>query len=50
MNINEKFVDYKKYCPKCIYHDVPDKEDPCNECLTYPTNQGSEKPINFEED
>lgn len=47
----EKEVDFNRYCPLCKYKDSnPDLEDsPCSNCLGYPTNQYSHKPIEFKE-
>lgn len=45
----QKFVNYRLYCPKCKSYSVPQDEEPCNECLTYPVNDNSEKPINYKE-
>ena len=42
-----KEVDFNKYCPKCKYEDLNDIEDPCNECLDYPANEHSDKPVNY---
>lgn len=47
--INDKIVEYDKYCVNCKHILVKEEEEPCNECLTYPVNQGSIKPIHFEE-
>ena len=44
-----KFVDYDIYCPKCKHCDVPEEDDPCDECMTWPINLNSSKPLNFEE-
>lgn len=49
---NYKFVDFELYCKTCKYKDICDEtkgEEPCNECLTSPTNLESEKPIKYEE-
>ena len=45
----EKFVEFDKYCPKCVNKDKPETEDPCNDCLNNPVNLGSHKPVNFKE-
>lgn len=45
----EKFVNFRLYCPKCANYEVPQDEEPCNECLNYPTNRYSEKPVNYKE-
>lgn len=44
-----KEVDFLKYCPECKYKNVDESEDPCDECLEYPTNAYSRKPVNFKE-
>ncbi len=43
----EKIVDYYKWCCKCEYFKTDENKNPCNECLTYPTNLESTKPIKF---
>lgn len=43
----DKFVDFHLYCPKCQHKDLPETEDPCNECLTEPVNENSHKPVNY---
>ena len=45
-----KEVNFKKYCPLCKYYDLNDFENPCNECLTWPTNYGTRKPLMFMEE
>ena len=42
-------VNFNTYCDLCKNKDVPETEEPCNECLSEPTNLYSTKPINFEE-
>lgn len=50
MNSNrEKFVNFRLYCPKCAHYAVPQDQEPCNECLEYPVNVESEKPVNYKE-
>lgn len=44
-----KFVAFEKYCQLCRYSETRETDDPCNECLTNPTNLGSVKPVNYEE-
>lgn len=46
---NDKEVFFYLYCKKCKYKDVPEVDDPCNECLCYPKNVNSHKPVKFEE-
>lgn len=50
MELINKEVYFDKYCGKCIHKDIPETEDPCNECLTQPSNENSHKPINFKEE
>lgn len=49
MEINQKIVEYDEWCAKCKHILAKDSDDPCNECLNTPVNQGSKKPINYEE-
>lgn len=42
-----KEVYFSDYCSKCKHERVLETEDPCNECLTYPSNEDSHKPVNF---
>ena len=44
----EHIVNYHKWCPLCKHCDKNENKDPCEECLTYPVNDDSRKPINFE--
>ena len=46
---NYKEVFYDKYCKSCLYKDVPEGDDPCDECLTYPGRPCTHKPINYKE-
>lgn len=43
-----KEVYFGDYCPKCKYFDLSEDKEPCNECLSEPTNLYSHKPIKFE--
>lgn len=44
-----KEVRFDIWCEQCKYNDRDEIKDPCNECLAYPTNVDSEKPVYFEE-
>ena len=44
---NMKEVYFNEYCMTCVYKDLPESEDPCDECLEYPGQQYSHKPINY---
>lgn len=50
MEQKTKLVHFGEYCPKCKDKDTKETDDPCNECLTYPTNLDSHKPVNFKEE
>lgn len=47
----EKIVRFDKWCDSCQYYKAdPDKDDnPCNECLTDPVNEDSQKPTRWKE-
>ena len=50
MDINEqKEVYFDQYCKLCKYEKLDEATDPCYECLNYPVNSYSHKPVNFEE-
>ena len=49
MELLTKFVDFKKYCPKCEYEKLKETLDPCNDCLAQGANLNTEKPIHFKE-
>ncbi|MBQ8707877.1 MAG: hypothetical protein IJ523_07310 [Succinivibrionaceae bacterium] len=48
-NPKPKEVDYSKYCKKCVHEKLDDFKEPCNTCLEQFWNEGSDKPIKFEE-
>ena len=43
-----KEVYFNKYCETCKFKDTKEEDEPCDECLTYPVNTHSHKPINYE--
>lgn len=43
-----KEVYFHEYCKTCKHSKVSNTKDPCNECLSEPTNLYSHKPINYE--
>ena len=49
MEGQEKEVYYGEYCKKCKHKALKEEEEPCNECLLYPVNQYSHKPVKYEE-
>lgn len=44
-----KEVYFHEYCKTCKHKEVKNTEDPCNECLSNPTNLYSHKPVKYEE-
>ena len=50
MERKDKEVDFKKYCATCVYKDIEETEDPCNECLAQGANEWSRKPIKYKEE
>lgn len=44
---SSKEVAFHQYCPKCQFAERKESEDPCWECLDYPTNYDSHQPVNF---
>lgn len=44
-----KLVNFYQYCKECKYKDIPENDDPCEDCLTNPVNEDSHKPVFFEE-
>lgn len=44
-----KEVYFDKYCSTCKYKDLPEEEDPCDECLAETVNLYSHKPVKWEE-
>ena len=48
MEIRDKEVYFSEYCSKCKNSGVNEGEEPCNTCLSYPSNEDSHKPIYFE--
>lgn len=46
---NTKEVDFAKYCKTCKFSELPEYEDPCDDCLMYPVNENSHKPVKWEE-
>lgn len=42
-----KEVYFKEYCKTCKHEKLPEIEMPCAECLDYPVNLYSHKPINW---
>lgn len=47
--MNEKEVDFFRYCKQCKFFTTPGYSDPCDECLGQPVNENSKKPVYFQE-
>lgn len=45
----KKEANFAKYCPLCKEAKRDEHEDPCNECLQYPAQLWTTKPIYFKE-
>lgn len=43
-----KIVDYKTYCDKCKYRDIPETDKPCSACLDCPAREGTKKPLKYD--
>lgn len=48
MDLNDKEVYFYYYCDKCVNKDTDDAEDPCDHCLSEPSNTNSHVPVDFE--
>lgn len=46
---NTKEVNFADYCKTCKHAEMPEYDDPCDECLMSPCNINSHKPVNWEE-
>ena len=44
-----KEVYFHEYCKKCKHKDLKDIEEPCDECLSEPTNWNTHRPVKYEE-
>lgn len=43
----QKEVYFGKFCSKCVYEEMPETHEKCEECLAHPGNIDSHKPVNF---
>ena len=43
-----KEVYFHKYCKKCKHEKVPEKDEPCNECMGEATNSNTHRPVRYE--
>lgn len=44
---NIHLVAFDKWCQECEHHDKSGYEEPCDDCLMYPANENSTKPLKF---
>lgn len=49
MELKDKEVYFDLYCKSCKYYKTDESEDPCDECLEYPFQEYSHKPMNYKE-
>ena len=49
METKFKEVYFHEHCPNCKYWDLPESEEPCNECMKNGWNINSHKPIKFKD-
>lgn len=45
----DKLVKFEEYCKTCKYRDLTEDKEPCCECLDYPVNEYSHKPVNWKD-
>lgn len=45
----EKIVLFDKWCKTCKYRFKKESQDPCAQCLEYPVNTDSTKPVEYKE-
>ena len=45
----DHIVLFENWCSKCEHQKVKDTDEPCNECLDYPVQTDSTKPVNFKD-
>jgi hypothetical protein len=44
-----KEVYFHQFCKNCKHWDLSPNDEPCEECLSEPTNLNSHKPVNYDE-
>lgn len=49
MEDNYKEVYFDQYCKTCEHENLPETDDPCDECLQETVNVYSHKPVKWEE-
>lgn len=45
--MENKIVWFGKYCHECKYESKKENEKPCDECLEFPANEDSHRPVEF---
>lgn len=45
----DKIVYYNQYCKSCKFKNLPEADDPCDECLNNPVNEDSHMPVKWVE-
>ena len=45
----DHIVMFEEWCKKCQHTKVKETDEPCNECLSYPVQTDSTKPVLFAE-
>lgn len=48
MDNSMKEVRFDRYCALCKHNDIPETQDPCNECLECAMREGTCKPEKYE--
>lgn len=48
MKMAQKIVKFHDWCLKCKYAEHLEDQPPCDDCLSWPVNEDSHKPVNFE--
>lgn len=43
-----KEVYFHEYCESCKHKDVEERDEPCAECMSEPTNLNTHRPVNYE--
>lgn len=49
MELINKEVYFHNYCKTCKHAKTPQNEEPCDKCLTYPSNEYTHRPTKYEE-
>ena len=49
MEIIDREVRFDIWCQRCKHYQTPEEKEPCDECLEYPYNTQSSKPVKWED-